>query len=160
MVEPAGALPNPSQVRLTDPRSARAQRITAWGVVVVGLTGGTVAVVFSDAWWQVALWISATLLVVLIGWGIGASASNDARETAALRATGVAARAEVLAAERVDDHEDVSYDLTLWITPPGGVGFQVEHRCDKLTCVTAAQRPTALLDVLVDPAVRTWGVVH
>ncbi|MFE9748147.1 hypothetical protein ACFYOT_24850 [Saccharothrix saharensis] len=156
MVDPP---PNPTQVRLTSPRSARAQKTLAAVAAVALLVGGAITVARSDTWWEGALWLAVFLLVILIVVSIGASAGEDARATAALRATAVPARAEVVGAEYIDD-EDPAYLLTLWITPPGGTGFRVRHRCDNLTCVTAAQQPDAVLDVLVDPEVRTWAVVH
>lgn len=158
--EVADLPPNPTQVRLTSPRSARAQKVLATVVGVGVLVGGTITVVRSDTWWEVVLWVAASLLVVFIAVGIGASAAEDARASAALRATAVPARAEVVGSEHIDDGENTAYLLTLWITPPGGTGFQVLHRCDDYTCVTAAGRSGAVLDVLVDPALRTWAVVH
>ncbi|MCE6997491.1 hypothetical protein LZG04_22210 [Saccharothrix sp. S26] len=152
--------PNPTQVRLTSPRSARAPKILAAVVAVGALVGGTNTVARSQTWWEVVLWVGASLLVILVAVSIGATAAEDARASAALRATAVPARAEVVEAEYVDEGDDPAYRLTLWITPPGGVGFPVEHRCDHLTCVTAAGRSDAVLDVLVDPTVRTWAVVH
>ncbi|WP_141974811.1 hypothetical protein [Saccharothrix saharensis] len=152
--------PNPTQVRLTSPRSARVQKTLAAVVAVAVLVGGTITVARSDTWWEVALWVAASLLVLFIAVSIGASAAEDARASAALRATAVPSRAAVVGAEYIDDGETTAYLLTLWITPPGGTGFQVQHRCDDLTCVTAAQRPDPVLDVLVDPEVRTWAVVH
>ncbi|MFJ6673557.1 hypothetical protein ACIQMJ_20815 [Actinosynnema sp. NPDC091369] len=152
--------PNPSQVRLVSPRSARAQRILSAVVAVGVLVGGTITVARSDTWWEVALWVVASLLVISTAVSLGATAAEDARATAAFRATAVPVRAQVVGVEHIDDGEGTAYLLTLWITPPGGVGFGVEHRCDHHTCATAAGRPAAVLDVLVDPAVRTWAVVH
>ena len=147
-------------MRLTSPRSARAQKTLAAVVATAVLVGGTITVARSDTWGEAAVWVAAALLVLFIALGIGASAAEDARASAALRATAVPSRADVVGAEHIDDGETTAYLLTLWITPPGVTGFQVRHRCDNLTCVTAAQRPDSMLDVLVDPEVRTWAVVH
>ncbi|MEU4765655.1 hypothetical protein AB0H12_20605 [Actinosynnema sp. NPDC023794] len=50
--------------------------------------------------------------------------------------------------------------MTLWIALPGGADLQVVHSCGNHTRVTAAQRPDPVPEVLVDPVVRMWAVVH
>ncbi|MEU7528465.1 hypothetical protein AB0A74_22225 [Saccharothrix sp. NPDC042600] len=160
MVDPGGTPPNPSQVWLTAPGAARTQKVVGGFTVVSTLLAGTLGVVHADAAWQVVLWVVASVVVVLLGVGIAARAGEDARATVALRATGVATRAEVLSAEENAGEDDVSYALTLWVALPGGAGFQAVHSCGNHTCVSAAQRSDAVLEVLVDPVVRTWAVVH
>ncbi|NUT53356.1 MAG: hypothetical protein HOV94_39635 [Saccharothrix sp.] len=145
---------------MTGPRAAVVQKVVGGFTVVSTLLAGTLGVVYADAAWQVVLWVVASVVVVLIGVGIGARAGEDARATVALRATGVASRAEVLEAVENAGEEDVSFALTLWVALPGGAGFQVVHSCGNQTCVTAAQRSGAVLEVLVDPVGRTWAVVH
>ncbi|MFD7657169.1 hypothetical protein ACFV4N_24605 [Actinosynnema sp. NPDC059797] len=81
--------PDPTQVRLISPRAARAQKVLATVVGVGVLVGGTITVVHSDTWWEVVLWVAASLLVVLIAVSIGASAAEDARASAAGRSGAV-----------------------------------------------------------------------
>ncbi|NUT93267.1 MAG: hypothetical protein HOY78_14730 [Saccharothrix sp.] len=159
MTDSGGFPPNPSQVWLTGPGAARAQKVVGGFLVVSTLVAGTLGVVYADAAWEIVLWVAGALVMVLIGLGIAARAGEDARETVALRERGVAARAEVLSAEE-NAGDDVSFALTLWIALPGGAGFQVVHSCGNDTCVNAARRSDAVVEVLVDPVVRTWAVVH
>ncbi len=160
MADPDGTIANPSQVELTSPRSALNQKIMAGIIITFVLAGCVIAIVMSDAWWQVVLWSAVALFMLIIGFGLGVNAGDAARATVALQAVGVTVRAEVLAAQVVRGVEDLSYDLTLWITLPDGTGFQVEHRCGEYTCIAAARQPGSMVAVLVDPTVRTWGVIH
>lgn len=68
--------------------------------------------------------------------------------------------ARVIAAEEMDDGESVSYDLTVLVAAPRTEPFEVRHRCSKGICAGAAKHVPAELTVLVDPATRTWGIVH
>ncbi|GGM85814.1 hypothetical protein GCM10011609_22540 [Lentzea pudingi] len=143
--------PNPSEVSLTSPRSALAQRVFA-GFTITAVAGGMAVLAFSDEpWWAILLWELAMLVVVVLMLALWATAGESAKETAALRARATAVVAEVLDSTRHDDGETVSHELTLWI--PSGGGFQVHHRCDRY-------EGEQHLEVLVDPVVRTWAVVH
>ncbi|MEU3642102.1 hypothetical protein AB0E59_01880 [Lentzea sp. NPDC034063] len=143
---------NPAEVSLTSPRSATAQRLVS-GLALVAVVAGGVAVAFSgEPWWAIVLWEFALLVTAVICAAIWASAGESAKETAALRAKGITVVAEVLDSTAHDDGESVSHALTLWIPASGG-GFEVRHHCDHYD---GEQH----LQVLVDPAVRTWGVVH
>ncbi|RDI17112.1 hypothetical protein [Lentzea flaviverrucosa] len=142
---------NPAEVTLTTPGSARAQRIVA-GAAIAAVVPAMVWLAFSgQQWWAIVLW-ELGLLVVLFGLlAIWSTAAESAKETVALRAKGTVVVAEVLDSTAHDDGEGVSHELTLWI--PSGGGFEVHHRCGHYS---GEQH----LRVLVDPVVRTWGVVH
>ena len=143
---------NPAEVTLTTPRSALVQRVIA-GAAIAALAGGMAVLAFSDqAWWAILLW-ELGMFVVLFGMlALFSSAGESAKETSALRARGTVVVAEVLGSTAHDDGESVSHELRLWVPVPGG-GFEVHHRCDRYD---GEQH----FHVLVDPVVRTWGVVH
>ncbi|MGW6443160.1 hypothetical protein [Lentzea sp. NPDC055074] len=142
---------NPAEVSLTSPRSALVQRVLA-GITIAALAGGMAVLAFSDEpWWSILLWELGMLVVVVLMLALWATAGESAKETASLRARGTTVVAEVLDSSAHDDGESVSHELTLWI--PSGGGFQVHHRCDRY-------EGEQHLEVLVDPVVRTWAVVH
>ncbi|ANZ41089.1 hypothetical protein BBK82_39015 [Lentzea guizhouensis] len=142
---------NPAEVVLTSRGSATTQRVLA-GASIIGAAALGVAIALSDLpWWGIALAELGVLVVVLIMMAIGASASDNARETTALRATGRTVVADVLDSEAQDDGETTSHRLTLWIPVDGG--FEVGHWCHHYG---GEQQ----LQVLVDPATRVWGVMH
>ncbi|MFJ5985761.1 hypothetical protein [Lentzea sp. NPDC092896] len=142
---------NPVEVSLTSPRSALVQRVLA-GLTITALAGGMTAVAVSDeSWWSILLWELGMLVVVVLMLALWSTAGESAKETASLRAKGTTVVAEVLDSTAHDDGESVSHELTLWI--PSGGGFQVYHRCDRY-------EGQQHFEVLVDPVVRTWAVVH
>jgi hypothetical protein len=142
---------NPAEVVLTSPRSALAQRVFS-GFTIAALAGGMALLAFSDEpWWAIALWELGMLFVVVIMFALWSSAGESARETVSLRARGTTVVAEVLDSTEHDDGESVSHSLRLWIPVSGG--FEVHHKCNHYD---GEQH----LRVLVDPVVRTWGVVH
>lgn len=142
---------NPAEVSLTSPRSALGQRVLA-GLTITALAGGMAVLAFSDEpWWSILLWELGMLVVVILVMALWATAGESAKETASLRARGTTVVAEVLDSTAHDDGESVSHVLTLWI--PAGGGFQVHHRCDRY-------EGEQHFEVLVDPVVRTWAVVH
>jgi hypothetical protein len=148
-----------TEVELTAPASAVGLRLLTW-LLALGWVAGIVAMVVSAAaWWQTGLLVGGGLLAVFVLWGFGVAVERDAQETATLNTTGTLVPAEVVAAEDVSV-DALVYELTLRITPPDGDGFDVTHRCGHHTCVSAARRVPATLTALVDPADRTWAVVH
>ena len=143
---------NPSEVTLTSPRSALAQRVLAGTALVATVGIMAVPVFFDEPWWVIVLWELGMLVVVVILLALWASAGESAKETASLRARGITVTAEVLDSTEHDDGESVSHSLTLWIPVPDG-GFEVSHRRHRY-------HGEQHLEVLVDPVVRTWAVVR
>ena len=142
----------PAEVILTSPRSALGQRVVA-GVGLVSTVAGMVVLAVSGlAWWWIVLGELALLVTVLFCAAIWSSAGTDAQETVALRAKGTVVVAEVLDSTTEDDGDSISHVLKLWI-PVSGDGFEVHHRCRHYDGEKQVR-------VLVDPVVRTWGVIH
>lgn len=143
---------NPAEVTLTSPRSALAQRVVA-GFGLAATVAGMVALAFSgEPWWAIVLWELGLLVAVIFCAAIWSSAGSDAQETVALRAKGTVVVAEVLDSTAEDDGDSISHVLRLWI-PVSGDGFEVHHRCHHYD-------GEKHVSVLVDPVVRTWGVIH
>ncbi|HEX7301480.1 hypothetical protein [Lentzea sp.] len=142
----------PTEVVLTSRGSAVVQRVLA-GVSIAGAVAGAVAVALSDQpWWGVALCELGILVGVFVLMAIWSSATENAKDTTALRATGKTVLADVLDSEAHDDGESTSHRLTMWIPVPDG-GFEVGHWCHRYD---GEQQ----LPVLIDPATRTWAVIH
>ncbi|WP_394620271.1 hypothetical protein JNUCC0626_14555 [Lentzea sp. JNUCC 0626] len=142
----------PAEVVLTNPAIAVAQRAFA-GTVAAALALGMVALPFSgDPWWAIVLWELAELGGLFIMFRVWSSAGTSASETTALRAKGTTVTAEVVSSTKDFDGESVTHELKLWIPLEDG-GFEVRHHCNHY-------RGQPQLKVLVDPADRTWAVVH
>ncbi|KOV83129.1 hypothetical protein [Nocardia sp. NRRL S-836] len=142
----------PAEVVLTSRGSARVQKVLAGASIIAAVAGG-VAFALSDLpWWGLALCELGMLVVVLLMMALWSSASANAQETTALRATGRTVLADVLDSEAHDDGESTSHRLTLWI-PLGDSGFEASHWCHHFDGQQQFQ-------VLIDPATRTWGVMH
>ena len=128
------------------------------GVTIAATVAGMAVLAFSDdPWWAIMLWELGMLVVVLLMVALWATAAESAKETVALRAAGTTVLGEVVDKTVVDDHDEIYYELTFWVPLPGG-GFEARHRCSRTAC--SVQEPGGRLTVLVDPVVRTWGVVH
>ncbi|GLY47240.1 hypothetical protein [Lentzea sp. NBRC 102530] len=142
----------PVEIVLTNPATAVAQRAFA-GTTAVALAAGMIAVAFSDGpWWATVLWELALLAGVAVMVRVWSSAGTSATRSTALRAGGTTASAEVRNSTKDFDGESVTHDLTLWV-PLEDSGFEVRHQCNHY-------RGERSLQVLVDPADRTWAVVH
>ncbi|MGI5217115.1 hypothetical protein [Nocardia sp. CA-290969] len=129
--------------------------LIATGPVMIGI-----AATSGQAWWAVPLTALATLLLVFIGLGMWFSPVQRLEDTAALHASGRAARAELIAAEEVGD-EDTVYLLTLRIVAQGSEPVEVSHRCRKEICRRlGVQGPPGELAALIDPESRTWAITH
>jgi hypothetical protein len=149
----------PTEVTLTGAPSATALRWFTWLMALVWVAGIVAMIVTAVEWWGTALLVLGGLLTLFVMWGMGAAVERDARETAALTASGTLVPADVVAAEDISV-DSVVYELTLRVTPPDGVGFDVTHRCGHHVCATAAKRLPTTLTALVDPTDNTWAVVH
>ncbi|MFD5825573.1 hypothetical protein [Lentzea sp. NPDC060358] len=143
---------SPTEVVLTSRGSGVIQRVLA-GVSIVAAVAGGVAVARSDQpWWGIALCELGVLVGVFVMLAIWSSAADNAEETTALRATGRTVLADVLDSEAHDNGDGTSHLLTLRIPVPGD-GFEVRHWCHHYD--GEQQFP-----VLIDPATRTWAVIH
>lgn len=142
----------PTEVVLTSRGSALIQRVLA-GVSIVAAAAGGIAVALSDQpGWGIALCELGILVGVFVLMAIWSSAAENAKETTALRATGKTVLADILDSEAHDDGESISHQLTMWI-PVSDSGFEVGHWCHRYD---GEQQ----LPVLIDPATRTWAVIH
>ncbi|MGI5500383.1 hypothetical protein [Lentzea sp. CA-135723] len=142
----------PAEVVLTNPATAVAQRAFA-GTVAAALAVGVVALPFSGGpWWAIVLSELVVLVGVFVMYRVWSSAGTSASRTTALRARGTATTAEVVSSTKDFDGESVTHELKLWI-PLEDSGFEVHHQCNHY-------RGEQNLEVLVDPADRTWAVLH
>ncbi|GHH33498.1 hypothetical protein [Lentzea cavernae] len=142
---------NPAEVTLTSRSAARVQRVLSAISIAAVLAGGVAIALSGLRWWAIMLWELGLLLVLFVLAALWSSVSSEEQKTAALRAKGIAAVAQVLDSTREDDGETVTHVLTLWI--PSGGGFEVHHRCGH-------HDGERHLEVLVDPETHTWAVVH
>lgn len=145
---------------MTGPRASRVERLFAAMLIATGPMMVGIAAVHGPGWWPVLLAALAALLMLVIGLAMWFSAAQRLEDTAALKVSGIAGRAELIAADEVGD-EDTVYLLTLRITAPGIEPVEVAHRCRKESCRRMGEQgPPGELAVLIDPATRAWAVTH
>ena len=149
-----------TEVKLTSRASARVAKI----VVSVSLTAAVVAAVASfitmPEWWMILIWVLVALVMLVLCVSVWGSMSDDVRATERLRETGVVTRADVLSGARIDEDDEIRYDLTLEIRPVGSEPFTVLHRCRALRCKQAERDAPTTISALVDAPTRTWAVIH
>ena len=133
-------------------------------VVVLSIVGIAVGMGFvlasSPEWWAALILLIIALVMAVLLLGLFFAVGDSARQTDALRRTGVETRTDVVSATIEDWHEDTVYELVLDIRPSTGESFTATHRCTKARCrETAAAAPTTIT-ALVDASTRTWAVIH
>jgi len=154
-----------TQIDLTSRRGVWGQRFTAGLLVAAGAIGFVVGFpALAWGWWPLALLAFSCLLMVVLGIGLWINASLNGRETVTLRDSGTRADAPVVGAFETTD-EAVRYQLRLELPAVGGDADgerqYVVHSCGDHRCVAAGRAvPNAALPILIDPAKRTWGVIH
>lgn len=150
----------PREVELTSSRAARTERLFAALLIATGPAMIGIAAVSGEARWAVPLTGLAALFLLFIGLAAWFSPAQRLDDTAALHASGIATRAELIAAEEVGD-EDTVYLLTLRIHAPGSEPFEVTHRCREEICRRLGEHgPPGELAALLHPEARTWAITH
>ncbi len=145
---------------MTTPWAARTERLFAALLIVTGPAMVGIAAGSGEARWAVPLTALAALLLLFIGLAAWFSPAQRLDDTAALHASGIAARAELIAAAEVGD-EDTVYLLTLRLRAPGTEPVEVTHRCRKEICRRLGEHgPPGELAALLDPEARTWAITH
>ncbi|WP_217178844.1 hypothetical protein [Streptomyces sp. AC495_CC817] len=147
-----------SEVELTSHRGAVAQRWIAAVLALAGVAGVVIGVLTEDQWWVVAVIVAVSLLMIAIGISLWASAGANAQATVRLLDTGTPVALRVLNAEEVHD-DSIVYRLLLRL--PEKELVVVQHQCSQGACIAAARAaPDSEVPAILDPATRSWGVVH
>lgn len=149
-----------TEVQLTSRRSARWQKAVV-GVALGGtIIGAAIAIATDPQWWAILIWVVVSLILAFLLVGLWVSATENARATESLLASGIDTRADVIAGERVTLDDEIRYVLTLRIRPVGHDEFTVTHSCSDGRCKTASESVPTTITALVDARTRTWAIRH